>query len=228
MAEKASFEENIRNSFSRAKEHVDLLEKEVKANREFLIKQNKQIEFLLSQISLLLAKNEELKAKLGSSESSIGNEGVYSFIHSFNRHSFTKHAQDMHKEIAVNKALETREKQIEKPVNIYSFKKELEDQFRRLSKQEFMAFLTIYRLSEKDKYLTYAQIAKELNLSEGCIRTYISSLIKKGMPVNKEKYNNKHILLSIKQEFKDLNIQEDLVELYYQVDPTQRKLSDSF
>ena len=79
MAElKPDMEDNIKYSFSREREHVKLLEKEVKANREFLIKQNEQISFILSKISQISEENDKISRILASfdTKSSIGNKGV--------------------------------------------------------------------------------------------------------------------------------------------------------
>ena len=351
-----SFELNVKNSFLRVKEHVSILENELRADRVFVIKQNNQIRFLLEEIRLISSENRELRQELSflKSKSSIGNEGVYSGIHSF-IHSLNIHSTDMHKKseqkqeikevdttsempnIQVKDQVRAKEKistgdtllpleqfsqqnlpldssrevisvetkqisdnnlhekrldfpgvldiqhiplkdQIEyggapeeessptrkkieaillrqeklipsgmqgnvaefnPPIrksstgnllqghsSIVGLKSEINNLFSLLSKQEFLTFLTIYQLEEDlEGYVSYIDIAAKLELTEGCIRTYVSSLIKKGIPVLKTKHNNKVVYLSISREFRALNIKKDLMILYYKADPTQKTLS---
>ncbi len=398
------FEDNVKSSFSRVREHILLLEKEVKANRDFIIKQNEQIKFLLEHLSRQLSENEAEKAEISPNEAvSSGNKGVYSNIHSFTIHSFNSHSIGIHplaipegkddieedfeakshdagndvpkeegnedaleedddedddepeeairpvsklravplnfigeylkgiakaqidepkakpqeeenavpkpsseaKEEAVPapaKAEAPKEKApaleqlkpaedtkaegakapdqpkviMAKPIDepkpvqarlvaeedkklgaksenlptenenysmfhkrpqpqkIKSFatfqglKREIEETFDRLSKQELLTFLTIYQLEDDMNNVSYTDVAEKLKLSEGCIRTYISSLIRKGVPVEKKKFNNKLVLLSVPKEFRELNLKKQLMANYYRADPYQPTLKESF
>jgi len=112
-------------------------------------------------------------------------------------------------------------------INISNFKSELEDLFlNKLTKQEFLIFLTIYQLEEQ-KPVTYKDLSKVLQLSPGCIRTHVTSLFTKEAPLTKSKYKNKVTLLSISQEFKDLNLKEKLMDLFYHLDSEQKTPSNS-
>lgn len=346
-----SFEQNVKNSFLRVKEHVSILEKELVADRVFVIKQNNQIRFLLEEIRLISAENRELRQELSllKSKSSIGNGGVYSdihsFIHSLNIHSLDiqkkseqkedikgvnitseKSNVDVQEQIQVKKDInhgetlsvestpkqnlppdspreiiiveskqipedKTRDLRVNSPLtlsnegfvkdpehedileeepnftrkkieaiflrqeklipsvgkvveftppmrksstgnllqghsSIVGLKSEINNLFASLSKQEFLTFLTIYQLEEDlEGYVSYIDVAAKLVLTEGCIRTYVSSLIKKGIPLAKTKHNNKVVYLSVSKEFRALNIKKDLMALYYKADPTQKTLS---
>jgi len=135
-------------------------------------------------------------------KNSTGNKGVYSFIHSPFIHSFTDHS-----------------------LNIQELKKDLENKFNQLTSQEFLVFLTIYQLEEElGRAVVYADLSTRLRLSTGCIRSYISSIIRKGLPIIKQKVNNKIITLRIHQDFKELNLKERLTNLYYNKDLDQTKL----
>lgn len=337
-----SFEENVKNSFLRVKEHVSILEKELRADRVFVIKQNNQIRFLLDEIGSISAENRKLRQELSllKSKSSIGNEGVYSdihsFIHSLNIHSLdiqpkSEQNQDIreanlttdgpnnlpskgravvkdnseakdgdsprktilienkqihedeqnasqlntpevstenrlireeieHEEIPEEKPSLTRKKieeilsrqeklipsgkqemitEFKPPIrksssrnllqghsSIVGLKSEINSLFSSLSKQEFLTFLTVYQLEEDlEGYVSYIDVAAKLGLTEGCIRTYVSSLMKKGIPILKTKHNNKVVYLSVSKDFRALNIKKDLMILYYKADPTQKTLS---
>jgi len=70
------FKESTKVSFKRVKNHILSLESSIKEEREFLIKQNKAILHLKSEIDILMREFSDLKVKIGSLTSSIGNEGV--------------------------------------------------------------------------------------------------------------------------------------------------------
>ncbi len=193
-----NFEENVKNSFLKAKEHILELEEEIKENKKLIIEQNKEVSLLKEQIKQFLSKNNDLEANISPNKISTGNQGGL-FIHSFNKHSFTKHT-------------------------LNTLKKELNSSFKALTKQELLVFLTIYQIEEEKGHVTYLDLSQTLTLSEGCIRSYVTSLIKKGLPLIKTRLNNKIVSLSIPRELRDLNIKQKLENLYYKSDPNQTTL----
>ena len=194
------FEENVRKSFLKAKEHINKLEEEIKENKKLISKQNELISLLKEQMNQFSKRSEDLKPDISPDSTSTGNQGGL-FIHSFNKHSFTKHS-------------------------LNTLKKELNTRFRALTKQELLVFLTIYQLEEEKGSTTYLDLARTLTLSEGCIRSYVTSLIKKGLPLIKTKLNNRIVSLSTPKELRDLNIKRRLENLYYKSDPNQTTLFD--
>ena len=204
MAEDFIFKENVKNSFMKAREHMDTLESSIKAQKTEIQELKDMLKKLLDQ---KISNYNEFKQKEPSNseitKSSTGNEGAYSFIHSFTKHSFTDYAQGLDK---LEKGLKTL--------------------FLRLTKQEFLVFLTIYQLEDEMTHVSYSHIAKKLNLSEGCIRTYVSSIMKKGLPLTKQKINNRYITLHIDNEFRSMNLKQTLTNLFYEADPNQTKLLD--
>jgi hypothetical protein len=83
-------------------------------------------------------------------------------------------------------------------------KKELRLQFKRLTEQELIVFSTIYQLDEERGYSDYPLLSNKLNLSESSIRDYVRRLIKKGIPIIKDKVNNKQIQLNISPDLKKI------------------------
>jgi len=83
-----------------------------------------------------------------------------------------------------------------------------------------MIFLTIYQLGEA----SYNDIANKLTLTNGCIRSYICSLLAKKAPIIRKKINNWRVILTIDPDFRSLTSEEKLLELYYQRDYSQTKL----
>lgn len=200
------FRKNVKLAFSRVKEHIIHLEKELKASKEEILTLKNEVASLRKEPKLRMeAQNRSEPQNQGSEEVSSGNQGVYSFIHSFTKHSLNTYAH-----------------------NFQGFKEDFDKIFGNLSQQEFLTFLTIYQLEEEIKNVSYSDVSKKLNLTEGCIRTYVSSLLKKGLPLIKKKHNNKQIFLYIAPEFRSLNLKQKLIDTFYHSDPNQKTLQTTF
>mgnify|MGYP001604831482 CR=1 FL=1 len=88
-----------------------------------------------------------------------------------------------------------------------AIKKEIRRKFKRITRQEMLVFSTIYQLEEQDSSqegVNYRKIAIKLGLSESSIRDYVHKMIEKGIPIDKEKLNNKQIILHISPELKKI------------------------
>lgn len=109
---------------------------------------------------------------------------------------------------------------------ISNFKTNINKAFSSLSKQELRVFLTLYQLDDELNGVSYIELASKLELTEPCIRGYISTLIKKDLPITRTKLNNKRTILIINKEFKSLGLKQKLVSLYYEADPRQTTLFD--
>lgn len=94
-----------------------------------------------------------------------------------------------------------------------ALKKDLRRQFKRLTPQEMLVFSTIYQLTDQAIDVDYTLLSKKTNLSESSIRDYIQKLLKKGIPLEKTRENNKRILLTISPEFKRIASLETLISL---------------
>ena len=65
-----------------------------------------------------------------------------------------------------------------------------------------------------------------MELSEHCIRSHISALIKKNAPLIKKRLNNRTNLMFIRPDFKALNLKQRLINMFYETDPYQTTLFD--
>ena len=84
-------------------------------------------------------------------------------------------------------------------------KKEIRLKFKQLTPQEMLVFSTLYALEEQNiPEITYKKLSDKLSLSESSIRDYTNKLIKKGVPVNKTRQNNKTIVLKISSDLKNI------------------------
>ncbi|MBT6995738.1 winged helix-turn-helix transcriptional regulator [Candidatus Woesearchaeota archaeon] len=86
--------------------------------------------------------------------------------------------------------------------SLNTLKLEIKSKFQSLTPQEMLVFSTIYTLQDEEREITYKTIANKLKLSESSIRDYTNRLIRKEVPIIKEKVNNKLILLSVSDSLK--------------------------
>lgn len=85
-----------------------------------------------------------------------------------------------------------------------NLKHDLKEKFKKLTKQEFLVFSILYTLEEEMKTVTYKDLAQRAGLAESSIRDYISRLEHKGLPIIKERVNNKVVILKIPRELKEI------------------------
>ena len=94
-----------------------------------------------------------------------------------------------------------------------SLKKEIRIKFKRLTEQEILVFSSLYQLEEINGFANYKSLAIKLNLSESSIRDYIRRLIEKGIPIEKNKLNNKSIQLNISNSLKKIATLSTILQL---------------
>jgi hypothetical protein len=94
-----------------------------------------------------------------------------------------------------------------------SIKQEVRINFKRLTSQEFLVFSSIYQLEEEGQNVDYSLLANKLKLTESSIRDYTQKIIKKGIPLLKNKENNKKIYLLVSPEFKKIASLSSLIQL---------------
>src|SRR4030042_901641 len=85
-----------------------------------------------------------------------------------------------------------------------NIKKDIRNKFKRITDQEFLVFSMIYQLEEETDIVDYKSLSQRLKLTESSIRDYVGRLIKKGIPVEKTKINNKIIRLSISEKLRKI------------------------
>ncbi len=95
-----------------------------------------------------------------------------------------------------------------------NIKKGIRTKFKSLTSQEMLVFSTLYSLEGQETgAVAYRTLANQLNLSESSIRDYINKLIKKGVPIDKIRQNNKTILLKISQDLKNVATLDTILNL---------------
>lgn len=194
MGELDEFRQIVRNSFIKARQHMDSLEaeiQEIKRKLENLEKSSNQPK---------TPKYEGFEPSEPPKEiSSTGNQGVQSINQTDNQ--------------SINQSLSTHSSTSKDPNSV----------FLTLTNKEFVVFLTIYQL-EGYKNVTYKILADHLTLTSGCVRGHVSSLINKGAPLTKRKINNKITILTIDTGFRSLTSEKKLLNMYYSRDISQQTL----
>jgi len=221
--------DNIKESFNRVKEDIYNLKLEMEEMRRSLIdlcqiiekisqKENKEGERTRAENPTQNKVNQtnqhiiptdsfEIIQKIPIKQSfSTGNEGVPTDRQ-------THQQTDRHTENSQNIGNSSIDKAAEMLKSLDNIKKDLRQKFKKLTEQEWLVFSTIYQLDEEIGYSDYKTLGNKLNLTESSIRDYVGKLIKKGIPVDKIKQNNKNIHLNISSNLKQVASLPTLITL---------------
>src|SRR3989338_485832 len=208
-------DEKIRNSFQKIKQDMDFLKEEITALRE-------DFSSLLEGLTGFLGKNNlnhnstdnySFQAQINENSTdkpffkplndqnrafSTGNQGVPTDRQ-------TDQQTDRHINNTQENSKNTIENALEMLDSLDALKKELRLKLKRLTSQEMLVFSAIYQIEEeKSEKVSYKSLSEKLGLTESSIRDYIGRLVKKGIPIDKTKLNNKNIVLSISPNLKKL------------------------
>ena len=82
----------------------------------------------------------------------------------------------------------------------------------RLSKREQEIFLILYTLEEVKGSVTYLDIARKVCLTEDIVASYVSNMIRKGVPISK-KYITNQTHLNLNPRFKALQAKENILQI---------------
>ncbi len=212
--------DEIKNAFQKVKQDMDSINKELNNLKQSLSETKEQISYLSRLLNELISQPKirpELDLAIPANNSqnptysthipadnlpfkplkgqnigiSTGNEGVPT-----DRQTNQQTNQQTEKNYFGN-ALEILN-------SLDNIKKDIRNKFKRITDQEFLVFSTIYQMAEESQYTDYKSLSQKLSLTESSIRDYVGKLIKKGIPVEKTKINNKMIRLSISEKLKKI------------------------
>lgn len=210
-------EEKLRAAFAKIKQDMDSLKQEINNMKQKISKITSILKGPANtqQFSTQTANIEGIRPYLAISK---GNDGVPAD----SQQTFdTSESQEKEPFEATNKEKLTF-RQVKKIVD--NLTQDLKLKFKSLSKQEFYIFSLVYSLDVQGQKPDYKTIAIKANLTESSVRDYISRLIHKGIPLRKEKINNKTIVISVPDELKSLATLDNLTKLKqydeYTVDDT--------
>jgi len=174
--------------------------KEVSAEREEVQQENLALK---AELDSLKQELSQIKSMLSSNTSSYSKTKAYEFptdspskTSSFPMFSIGNEGVPTDRQTDSRQTLPALEV-------ITALKSELKIKFRNLTNQEFKVFSAIY-IFEQEVPVDYSLLAERLHLSESSIRDYIMKMERKGIPIHKEKINNKKVLLHVRQELREL------------------------
>ena len=204
-----NFQENVKNAFNGVKNDISRLDSEIFDIKKDINEVKENILSLKEEISKIIPFLEKLSIKQPEKveEISTGNKGVLS-----------KQASKQAVKHLNTKQLST----------LNDLQADIKEQFKLLTKQEFLTFLTIYQLDEELEIVRFIDVSKRLKLSESCIRAYVTRLLEKNMPIVKKRINNRIVNLSLLPEFRSLDLKKPLTNMYYDLDPLQKSLEEPY
>lgn len=82
-------------------------------------------------------------------------------------------------------------------------------QIQPLSVNEKIVFMALYTSNSP---ISYFHISEKIGLSESLVRSYITNLIEKGVPILK-KYVNSKALIALDNNFKELQAKENIIKI---------------
>jgi len=112
-----------------------------------------------------------------------------------------------------NKKINRLEKAAEILDSLDALKKELRLKIKRLTEKEMQVFSLLYSLENSNEIVDYPLLSSKLQLSESSIRDYIGKIQRKGIPIIKEKINNKKIVLHISPDLKKIASLPTIIKL---------------
>src|SRR3989344_4426584 len=205
MGEDLLFKESIKSSFLKVKEDINLLKIELQELKKLILSKKNEINLLKSP-TVYNSSNLENPEKKAFFYTSTGNNGVLN--DSQQSLNDSQQCQTM-----PDNAQQSPKTSNNEFLALKNLKKDLENTFNTLTDREFSVFLSLYELEKELGEVTYLDLAKRLKLSQTTIRTSINSLILKNAPVQKDRFFNKKVSLSIQNDFKSLNLYEKLIKL---------------
>ena len=203
-------EEKIRSAFLKIREEMDSLQNEINEIKQYLHDIHDYITKQIPQQTYPThpqhssTQTQEIEGIKPQIAISTGNQGVPADSQqTFDTSKPQENEQNTQKNLNI--------RSIRNIIN--SLQKDLKFKFNSLSRREFYIFSLVYNLDIQGQKPDYKTIAIRANLTESSVRDYISRLIHKGIPIRKEKINNKHIMLSIPDELKSLATLDNLTKI---------------
>ncbi|MCK5624576.1 response regulator transcription factor [Candidatus Pacearchaeota archaeon] len=210
----------VKDAFDKVKQDIEFLKYEFNNLREEIGETRKRMIEICEIVKKIDEKVEfkdsthNLKTQTNPLASSTHNSSLealkpqYLPISTGNEGASTDRQTDRQTHRQTQKEPQNKENSFENALEILNsldnIKKEVRLKFKRLTEQEILIFSTIYQIEEEKGYTNYKQIAEKLDLTESSVRDYVGRLIKKNIPIEKKKVNNKQIQLFISQNLKKI------------------------
>lgn len=195
-----NFEENVKKAFKSIKEDINYIKNEINGLKESMNKLSKEITTNHKNNDKYSSINQK-KPNLTvlNDKDSIGNDGVKNIRQQATSGNDARQSQAMD-DFAEPAA------HMKKAIDSLIYKVE------NLSDREFSVFLTVYELGLKQQTVAYFDVAQELKLTGSWVRTTVCTMIKKGIPIQKERFFNKQSSLFIPEELNSPFIIKQLIK----------------
>ncbi|MCH7850478.1 MAG: hypothetical protein IH845_02435 [Nanoarchaeota archaeon] len=211
----------IKDAFSKIKEEISILHDEIYNIKDLLSVIKNQTDDLQNIVTKIQQTNspthnpthkQPLEPISGqNTHISIRNEGVPTDKQTDRQ---TDRQTQNHHKSSLNDPIQEFRHANEILSTLDSIKKGIRIKFKGLTNQEMAVFSALYALEDQNiSEITYRTLATKIKLSESSIREYITKLIKKGIPINKIKQNNKTIHLKISKDLKNITTLQTILEL---------------
>jgi len=212
--------DEIKNAFQKVKQDIDSMNKEIISLKQTLFETKEQISYISRILNELVSKSKTEPAYVSETPTNYPQTSTYPTHNPTDNMSF-KPLKGQNIAISTGNEGVPTNRQTDKQTNqqtektyfgdaleilnsLDNIKKDIRNKFKRITDQEFLVFSTIYQLEEEAAFVDYKSLSQRLNLTESSIRDYVGRLIKKGIPVEKTKINNKMIQLSISEKLKKI------------------------
>jgi len=195
-------DENIRKSFEKIREDMLFLSQELLSIREEI-----------QELRQILHSNTYPTHDQHPTHNPTHNFSIYDLNPSNFHSSIGNEGVPTNRQQTDNRQSNTLKRTSEIASILGNLKQDLREKFRKLTKQEFLIFSVLYTLEEELKNVTYKDIAQRTGLAESSVRDYILKIEHKGLPISRERINNKIVLLKIPREFKEMTTLNSLNEL---------------
>jgi len=218
--------DNIKEAFQKVKQDIDYLKKEIDFLKENLTETREKIIEICEIFIKINKKNTSTHKPIIPTTSTHTSTHPYALeglnpknigISTGNQGASTDRQTNRQTNRHTQKTPKIQENSIDNAAEILNsldnIKKEIRLKFKRLTNQEMLIFSTIYQLDQENNYTDYKTLAQKLNLTESSIRDYVGRIIKKGIPVEKNKINNKNIQLKISENLKKIATLPTILQL---------------
>jgi len=212
--------DEIKNAFQKVKQDIDSMNKEIISLKQTLFETKEQISYVSKMLNKLLSQPKIESEYVPETPTNYPQNSTYPTHNPTDNMSF-KPLKGQNIAISTGNEGVPTNRQTDKQTNqqtektyfgdaleilnsLDNIKKDIRNKFKRITDQEFLVFSTIYQLEEEAAFVDYKSLSQRLNLTESSIRDYVGRLIKKGIPVEKTKINNKMIQLSISEKLKKI------------------------
>lgn len=210
----------IKEAFQKIKQDIDLLKEDIALIREGLLELSDRLDLL----SITTPTPIPTDRQTNQQDNTPSVSPLYSLISQKTPSSIGNRGVPTDRQTNQQTDKPTVQTELKDPVSEFrranevlnsldSLKKEIRSKFKALTLQEMAIFAQIWDLDSREQEATYKVLAEKTRLSESSIRDYTNKLIKKGIPLEKIKQNNKIILLKVSQDLKNLTNLDTILQL---------------